>query len=74
VGCSNQLNHNTHGNGDGTTTNKLQRGGKTNHSNVLNLASTHFFSLAKAPLIAKMARVAINKRRMKKRHKKSMEA
>jgi hypothetical protein len=39
-------------------------------SNVLNLASTHFFNLVRAPLIAKMAKLAINKRRMKKRQKK----
>jgi hypothetical protein len=51
-----------------------QEEGKQKCSNVLNLASTHFFHLVGAPLIAKMARVAINKRRMKKRHKKSMEA
>jgi hypothetical protein len=36
-------------------------------SNVLNLASIHFFSLVEAPLIANMARVAINKRRIRKK-------
>jgi hypothetical protein len=51
-----------------------QEEGKQKCSNVLNLASTHFFNLVGAPLIAKMGRVAINKSKMKKRHKKSMEA
>jgi hypothetical protein len=50
-----------------------QEEGKQDCSNVLNLASTHLFSFARALLIAKMTRVAINKRRMKKRHRKSME-
>jgi hypothetical protein len=36
-----------------------QEEGKQNCSNVLNLTSTHFFCLAKAPLIIKMARMAI---------------
>jgi hypothetical protein len=67
VGCYDQLSHNTCGNADGATTNKLPRRGKQKCSNVLNLASIHFFSLARAPLIAKMARIAINKRRMKKK-------
>jgi len=43
-------------------------------SNVLNLTSTHFFSLTRALLIAKMIRVAINKKRMKKKDKKYVEA
>jgi hypothetical protein len=43
-----------------------QEEGKKKNLNVLNLTSTHFFSLTRTPLIAKMARVAINKRRMKK--------
>jgi hypothetical protein len=51
-----------------------QEEGKQKCSNVLYLTSTHFFSLTRAPLIAKMARVAINKRRMKKKHKKYVEA
>jgi PIN domain nuclease of toxin-antitoxin system len=46
-----------------------QEEGKQKCSNVLNFTSTHFFSLTRAPLIAKMARIAINKRRMKKRQK-----
>jgi hypothetical protein len=46
-----------------------QEEGKQKCSNVLNFTSTHFFSLTRAPLIAKMARVAIDKRRMKKRQK-----
>ncbi len=36
-----------------------QEEGKQNCSNVLNLTSTHFFCLARAPLITEMARVAI---------------
>jgi len=48
--------------------------GKQNCSNVLNLASTHFFCLARAPLITKMAWVAIKQvEDEEKKHKKSME-
>jgi hypothetical protein len=43
-------------------------------SNVLNLTSTHFFNLTRAFLIAKTVRVAINKKRMKKKDNKKVEA
>jgi hypothetical protein len=59
VGCSDQFSHNTCGSGDGATSNKLPRRRKKNCLNVLNLASTHFFCLAKALLIIEMARVTI---------------
>jgi hypothetical protein len=51
-----------------------QKKGKQKCSNVLNFTSPYFFSLTIALLIAKMARVAINKRRMKKKDKKYVEA
>jgi len=60
VRCYDQLSHNTCGSGHGATTNKLPRGGKTKlFKYLLNLISTHFFCLTKAPLITKMARIAI---------------
>jgi hypothetical protein len=46
-----------------------QEKGKQKCSNVLNFTSTYFFNLTIAFLIAKMARVAINKRRMKTKTK-----
>jgi len=68
VGLSDQLSHNTCGNGNGATTNKLPRRGKTKMFKCIEFYINPF-SLTRAPLIAKMARVAINKRRMKKRQK-----
>jgi hypothetical protein len=51
-----------------------QKRGKQKCSNLLNFTSPYFFSLIIALLMGKMARVAVNKRRMKKKDKKYVEA